>query len=133
MTKDDLARWLAEELEPEPEDDGECEFHCGCAWERSVQRLWYRRPAITFSSLEEPWDWEPAPLDGNFAAAVIAAMKRGAAGRQDLRWTKFVKAIQELSECEVSNGWLSLSGLLWRITPEMVCLAARAALEGGGE
>lgn len=62
-------------------------------------------------------NWEPKILDGNFAAAVIAAMRR----QSSKVWFYF--------HAEVSKG-LSDVGTEF---PMVVCLAAKAALEGATE
>ena len=106
--KQELARWLAEKLAPDM---------TGPLWFADF----YGKPAHIEKVME------PAPLDGNFAAAVIAAMNP--------EWDFESRAYQyeeNVARFWKSGGEAEGEGIHADIAVA-VCLAAKAALEGEEE
>ena len=65
-----LARWLAERLEPEPSLETMSSVSGGRLVVKSCGGLWER------GCTQGDDDWRTAPLDGNFAAAVIKIVQK---------------------------------------------------------
>jgi len=127
----DLARWLAERLEPEPE------------WKRAQangpSKLQSKRGFWFIFHVRSPRpEVDPAPLDGNFADNVIHEMQKQHS--YDVRLEPWWIDGEDNSGGELQHGYRAEfaqedEGPVayhkdWKIA---VCLAAEAALEGGGE
>lgn len=125
MGDKDLAQWLAERLEPIPEDHDTTTF-----WREVLESCGvFRSPGGFWEAQDDdmsvdPW---PAPLNGNLAVAVVEAMAK-------LGWAARTTTYQDtMSACSFSM----VKGPTFEVSeqhslPRAICRAAKRALKVHG-
>ena len=125
MKKDELAWWLAEKLEPEPDCSPPIpakQLDWNYEW-ASKLGFWTYWGGLDKNG--EPMRRSVAPLDGNFATAVMDYMNPGwdlrhSSNRHEEHVVCFLKPTSEFeNEFEAAHAVFAIA----------VCLAAKAALE----